>query len=155
MAAENEELQGDTSSNAAESARYPSLKKSISVMSSIYLGSIIFGFAIGIRSKKDFESSEFPHGMYEPPGRVALRALGWGTLLSVCGTTAVVAAMAYALGIRNMSDVDPRTREFVHPKSEAIRRMISRLNIKTVSQRTEELYGTKEHNNTAENIAKK
>jgi hypothetical protein len=54
-----------------------------------------------------------------------------------------------------MSDVDPRTREFVHPKSEAIRRMISRLNIKTVSQRTEELYGTKEHNNTAENIAKK
>ena len=103
MAAENEELQGDTSSNAAESARYPSLKKSISVMSSIYLGSIIFGFAIGIRSKKDFESSEFPHGMYEPPGRVALRALGWGTLLSVCGTTAVVAAMAYALGIRNVS----------------------------------------------------
>ena len=96
-------MQDNGSKPAAERGVSPSLKKSISVVSSIYLGSIICGFAIGIRSKRDFESSEFPRGMYESPGRVALRALGWGTLLSICGTTALVATLAYALGIRKVS----------------------------------------------------
>ena len=104
MALEEEKVMQDNDSKpTAERRVSPSLKKSISVVSSIYFGSVICGFAIGIRSKRDFESSEFPRGMYESPGRVALRALGWGTLLSVCGTTALVATLAYALGIRKVS----------------------------------------------------
>lgn len=76
-----------------------------------------FAFAIAMAKKKDPKmfSQGFlgSKGMTESGSSLAMRALGWGTLYSVCGVSAVCCCTCLLLGVRNLDEFREKMQSFM------------------------------------------
>lgn len=103
MAAEDEKKSSASSDGASSSVAHwrPTSTGSMILLSSVFAATILSGFALHVRSsRKEGEPSLPPNA--ERPSRMALRALGLGTLAAMVGTGALCASLAYALGIKEV-----------------------------------------------------
>ena len=103
MAADDEEKPSATSEGASspEVHRAPISTGTVVVFSSVFASAILAGFAITMKaSRREGELSLPPTA--ERPSRLAVRALGLGTLGAVLGTGTLCLSLSYALGIKEV-----------------------------------------------------
>ena len=84
----------------------PSDSSTLFVVGSVAVVSFIgaFGVSVGLARRKSPEafSRNAVQGQANP-ARLAMRALGFGTVLAVVGVSGLVLSIKYALGIKNVS----------------------------------------------------
>ena len=121
MAANDEEKPSATSDSASSSGVHwtPTSTGSMILLSSVFAATILSGFAMTMRaSRREGESSLPPNA--ERPSRLALRALGLGTLGAMLGTGALCISLAYALGIKEVCFHISTTSIYVHRSSSSV-----------------------------------
>lgn len=103
MAAEDEKKSSASSDGASSSGAHwrPTSTGSMILLSSVFAATILSGFALTVRSSRREGEPSLPPSA-ERPSRMALRALGLGTLAAMVGTGALCASLAYALGIKEV-----------------------------------------------------
>ncbi|XP_003386280.1 PREDICTED: transmembrane protein 242-like [Amphimedon queenslandica] len=94
----------------------PSDSSTLFVVGSVAAVSFIgaFGVSVGLARRKSPEafSRNAVQGQVNP-ARLAMRALGFGTVLAVVGVSGLVLSIKYALGIKNASEFGDRIHKMV------------------------------------------
>ena len=72
----------------------------------VAVGSLVgsFSISLALARKKNPDFSMKPIEKQESPGRLAARALGWGTMLACSGVFSLVILTGYLTGASNVSD---------------------------------------------------
>ena len=94
-------LSSDVDENSSSSKSLP-----YSVIG-VGIGSMLgaFGLSLGLARRRNPDFSMMTLPGHESPGRLAARALGWGTVLALSGVSGIVLVIGYACGVSNVSPV--------------------------------------------------
>ena len=114
MAADNEAKPSANSDDANSSGMHwtPTSTGPIILLSSVFAATVFSAFAMTIRTSRREGEPSLPLNA-ERPSRLALRALGLGTLGAVLGTGTLCVSLAYALGIKEVRTLPVSSDEWV------------------------------------------